>query len=81
MKSVTKPAIKRQGHPGRMGVAATPKSNESAFWKDKEREEFGGFNKEFLYHHALFIGHNITNTFYTTIKAVKESRALPPEKV
>ena len=47
-----------------MGVAATPKCKENAYWKNKEREEFGGFVHEFFYHHALFVGYNVTNTLY-----------------
>ena len=52
-----------------MGVEATPKCKENAYWKNKEREEFGGFDQEFFYHHAFFVAWNVTNTLYNTIKA------------
>ena len=59
------------GQPGRMVVAATHKCKENAVWKDKEREEFGGFDDEFFYYHALYVGYNVPNTLYTTIKTVQ----------
>ena len=54
-----------------MGVAVTPKCKDSVYWKNKAREEFGGFDHEVFYHHTLFVGYNITNTLYNTIKAGK----------
>ena len=36
-------------------MTATPKCKESAYWKNKEKEEFGDFDHEFFYHHDLFI--------------------------
>ena len=50
------------------------------FWKDKESTS-GGFDHEFHYHHALYVGYNVTNTLYATIKAVKGVWGLPPENV
>ena len=39
-----------RGQPGQMGVAAPFKCKESAYWKHKEREEFGDFDHQlFLY--------------------------------
>ena len=52
-------------------MAATPKCIESAYWKNKEIEEFEGFDHEFFNHHAFFVGYNVTNTLYNTIKAGK----------
>ena len=43
-------------------------------------EEFGGFDHEFFYHHALFVGYNVTNTIYNTIKAGKRVWGLAPKK-
>ena len=54
-----------------MGVAATPKCKESAYWKNKESEEFGGFDYEFFYQHARFIDYNVTNTLHNNIEAGK----------
>ena len=51
-----------------MGVAATPKCKENAYWTNKEREKSGGFDHEFSHHHALFASHNVTNTLYNIIK-------------
>ena len=59
----------------------TPKYKENASWKSKEREEFGGFDHEFFYHNALFVGYNVTNTLYKTIKAGKGVWSLPPETI
>ena len=69
------------GQPGQMGVAVTPKFKESAFWKDNEREEFGSFDHEVFYHHALYVGYNVTNTLYATIQAVKGVWGLVPRKM
>ena len=52
-------------------MAATPKYKESAYWKNKKRDEFGYFDHEFFYNHALFVGCNVTNTLYNTITAGK----------
>ena len=70
LNAVTKPAFKRWevGQPGRRGVAAIPKWKESAYWKSKEKV-FKGFDHEFFHHPALYVGYNVTNTFYNTIKA------------
>ena len=56
-----------RGQQCRMGARATPKCKESAYWKQKEREEFGGYDHEISYHHALSVGHNATNAFLNTI--------------
>ena len=56
-----------------MGVASTPKCKENAYSKSKEREEFGRFDHEFCYQHALVVGSNVTNTVYNTIKARNRS--------
>ena len=61
-------------------MAATPKCKENAYWKNKEREELGGFDHEFFYHHALFVGYNVTNALYSSIKEWG-SGGLPPEKL
>ena len=58
-----------------MGVAAASKCNEGALWKDKEREEFGGFNHQFLY-----VGYIVANTLYTTRKVVKGDLGASPQK-
>ena len=63
-----------------MGVVATPKYKENVYWKSKEREEFGGFDHEFFYHNALFVGYNVTNILYKTIKAGKGVWGLAPIK-
>ena len=57
-------ALQRMGWepPWRMGVAVTPTCKEITYWKNKERDEFGGFGHEFFYYHALFVGNNVTNT-------------------
>ena len=34
-------------------LAAIPKCKESAYWKHKEREEFGDLDHEFFYRHAF----------------------------
>ena len=52
-------------------MAATLKCKESAYWKNKEREEFGVFDHEVFYRHALFVGYNVTNTLCNAIKAGK----------
>ena len=62
-----------------MGVAVTPKCKESAYWMNKEREEFRGFNHEFSFHHALYVGYNVTNTLFNTIKIGKGVWGLAPE--
>ena len=62
-------------------MAATPKCKESAYWKNKEREEFGGFDHEFFYHHAFFVSYYVTNTLYKTTKAEKGVWGVPPQKV
>ena len=64
----------------RVGVAATPKCKENAYWKKKKREDFGDFDHEFFYQHALFVGHNVTCTLYDTIKEKRGSGDLPLEK-
>ena len=43
-----------------MGVAATPKFNEGAYWMDRERKEFGDSEQKFSDHHAFYVGYNIT---------------------
>ena len=50
------------GAPRQLGVAATAKCKESAHWKNKEREEFGGFDHEYFYHHTLLAGYNVPST-------------------
>ena len=61
-------------------MAATPKSKESAYWKNKEREELGGFDHEFFYHHTLFVGYNVTNVLYSARNAGEGIRGLAPRK-
>ena len=79
---VTKPTFKGWGGATSwMGVAATPKCKENAYWKNKEREELGGFDHEFFYHHALFVGYNVTNALYNTIKEGMGVWGLAPRKI
>ena len=69
------------GQPGQMDVAATPKCKEGAYWKHKEREKFIGFDHEIFYHHAFYVGYNVTNIIYNIIKAGKGFGGLPQEKL
>ena len=62
-------------------MSATPKCKESAFLKHKERDEFGHFDHEFVYHHALYVGYIVTNIIYNTIKAGKGVWGLAPRKI
>ena len=50
-------------------MAATPKYKESAYWKHKEGKKLGGYDHEFFHHHAFYVGYNVTNIIYNTIKA------------
>ena len=81
--SVTKPTLKRWGGGNQTGWIwqPHPRSKGSAYWKDEEKEEFGDFNYEFFYHHALYVGYNVTNTLYTTLKAGKGVRGLAPRQI
>ena len=73
-------SFQRMGGSQAHGLAATPKCKENAYWKNKEREEFGGFDHKFFHHHALFVGYIITNTLYNTIKAGIGVWGLAPRK-
>ena len=65
----------------RMDVAATPKCKESAYGKNKERDEFWGFDDEFFYRHALFLGYDETYTLCNTIKEGKGVWGLASRKL
>ena len=62
-------------------MAATPKGKECNYLKRKKREELSGFNHEFFYYNALYLGYNLTNALHDTIKAVKEVWGLAPRKI
>ena len=62
-------------------MTAIPKCKESAYWKHKEGKKLGGFDHEFFHHHALYVGYNVTNTLYTTIKAGKGVWGLAPRNI
>ena len=68
---------KMGGQPGWMTMAVTPKYKESAYWIHRERKEFGGSNKNFFNHHPFYIGHNVSNVFYSATK----QHGLAPEKL
>ena len=50
-------------------MTTTSKCKESAYWKHKEREEFGDLDHEFLHHHALYIGYIVTNALVGKVAA------------
>ena len=68
----TKPVFKSQGkeQPGRMGVAATPKCKEGAYWIHKEGKGFEGSYQKFFDHYAFYIGCNVTNVFYNAPRKI-----------
>ena len=41
--------------------------------------EFGGIDHEFFHHHTLFVGYNVINTLYNTIKEGGGSGGLLPK--
>ena len=62
-------------------MAGTPKYTANAFCKKMERGEFGGFDHEFFYNHAILLGCNVRNTLYSTIKTGKRVGGLAPRKI
>ena len=64
-----------------MGLAPTLKCKESAYWKHKQKEEYGGFDLQFLYHYVCYIGYNVANIIYNTIKVGNGAQGLAPEKL
>ena len=63
---------KTGGQRGLMGAVATPKYREGAYrgcLLHRERKEFGGIDQNCFYHHAFYVGCNVTNVPYSTIKA------------
>ena len=52
-----------------MGMTATPECKESAYWKHKEREEFGGFDYQFFYRHAIDVCYDVTNALFNVTEA------------
>ena len=78
LHAVTKPAFKGRGEPDQMGVAATPKCKMDAYWMHSERKKLGGFDQKHFDHHAFYVGYNVTNVFYSAIKATKGVWELAP---
>ena len=62
-------------------MAVTPKCKANAFCKEMERGEFAGFDHEFVYHHANFLGYNVKNTLFSTMKTGKRVGGLAPRKI
>ena len=48
-----------------MGVAATPKFKEGAYWTVRERKDFGGSDRKCFDDHAFYVSYNVTNTIYS----------------
>ena len=46
------------GQPDRMGVTATPKSKDGAYWTHWESKEFEGFHYKCFDHHPFYISYN-----------------------
>ena len=66
------------GQPGRMGVVATPKYKEVAYWTHKEKEELEGSDEKCFDHHAIYIGYNVESAFYSARKVGKRVLRLTP---
>ena len=58
-----------------MGVTATPKSKDGAYWTHSERKKFEGFD-----HHAFYVGYDLTNVVYSAMKTAKGIWGLAPRK-
>ena len=54
---------KAGGQPGRMGVEATPKSKDDAYWTPRENKEFEGFDQKCFDHHPFYVGYTLTTIF------------------
>ena len=54
-----------------MGVAATPKCKEGAYWTHRVTTELWDADQKGFDHHAFHVGYNATNIFYSTIKVAK----------
>ena len=69
------------GQPGRMGVAATPKYTEGAYWTRRKKREFGGSDLICFDNHALYVGYNNSNVFYIAIKAAQGVWGLTSKRI
>jgi len=76
--AVTKLAFKKweMGQPGQMGMVATPKCKEGAYWAHRERKKFGGSDQKCFDYLVFYVGYNVSNVFYGAIKAAKGVWAL-----
>ena len=63
--------LKDREQPGKMGVTATPKYKESACWTHRERMGFRGSDQKRFDQHTFYFGYNVTNAFYSALKAAK----------
>ena len=80
LETVAKLAIKGREQPGQMGVTATPRYKEGAYWTYKEKKECGSFDQNCFDHYAFYVGHIVTHVFYNATKASKGVWELAPGK-
>ena len=59
-------------------MAATPKSEEGAYWTHGARKEFESFYQTCFDQHAFYVGYSVTNVFYCTIMVVEGVWGLAP---
>ena len=76
LEIVTKPPVKRLGggQPGRMGMTATPKSKDGAYWTHREGKEFEGSHCKCFDHHPFYVGYILNNVIYSPMIAANQDQ-------
>ena len=64
-----------------MGVVATPKSKDEAYWAHRERKEFEGSVQKCFDHHAFYVSYNLTSAFYNAMKEAQGYGGIPQKKI